>query len=171
MSYLPQWFWHILEHKTKYLLQTKHFITFLYVCTWKCNVTVYKKSAGYLKYLYFLKYIFFISCVWHFLSKDSVTFRSHRLLTVCLVQNDYSSPSMPQPYEMVSSLQPSAVRSPTLFTFRFRAVHQLIFARAILLLNAVVHSMSHLASRQQHTGIPCYWQLLDSEALMEVDYT
>lgn len=81
-----------------------------------------------------------------------MTCRSHRLLTACLVQNNYNSPSMPQPYDMVSSLQPSAVQSPSSFAFCFRIVHQLIFARAILLLYAVVHSMSHLVSRQQHTG-------------------
>jgi uncharacterized membrane protein len=83
---------------------------------------------------------------------------------------------MPQPYYMVSSLQPPAVQSLSSFAFHFRIVHQLTFATTILLLFAVVYSMSHLVIRQQHTGIPCYWQILVvktkvSEVLKEVDYT
>lgn len=102
--------------------------------------------------------------------------KTHRLLTACLVQNDSSSPSMSQPCDMVSSLQPSAMRIPSSLALHFRIVHQHIFARTILLLYAVVHSMSHLVSCQQHTGALCYWQLLVvktkySEVLKDIDYT
>jgi hypothetical protein len=81
---------------------------------------------------------------------------------------------MPQPYDMGSSLQPSAVWSHSSFAFHFRLVQQLIFARTILLLYAVVHSMSHLVIASS-TRIQRYWQLLvvktkDSEVL-KVDYT
>ena len=87
------------------------------------------------------------------------------------MQNNYSSPSTPQPYDTVSSLQPSTVWSPSSLAFCLE-----LYTNSYLPEPFCYLMLLYIPSRQQHTGILCYWQLLvvktkDSEVIKEVDYT
>jgi hypothetical protein len=109
-----------------------------------------------------------------FTQTGSAQLRFHRLLTACLVQNDYSSPGTPQPYDMQSAVCSHQQWGPSPHPPSvLELYHQLIFVRTILLLHAIMASCMSPAAQRYPL---CYWPVLlvttkDIEVLKEVDST
>jgi hypothetical protein len=82
--------------------------------------------------------------------------RSHGHLRVCLVQNEYSSPSITWPYDLWSAVCSHQQWSPLLHLPSVLQLHQ-------KLISVILHCMFHVSSCKSPAAqwyALCYWQLL-----------